>query len=307
MLSEDVALATGGTFKWEFLSPTKVIAAVLNENEHLRSDFAELLGKHSGRLSLIWTADECFSGNPLHERGRKVWQASLSFAKWSPRQLSQNTHWWTPAVVRSKKIGQMIGGASALFASLILRQLYAVEDGLATAGVCVIINDTIYVLFASFHCLVSDGDAWKVIVEAKGASSLRPCPVCQNVWRKNSRLAHRRAGHIEISASDPSQFQAYTPKELCNAILDIFEARSQRSRRMITADHSKKTEMGIGFEPTLRGVWSAEKLISALRFPDPIYFDWAHSALQHGCFNTEFDYFLEVATDDDNASFRLCC
>ena len=50
-------------------------------------------------------------------------------------------------------------------------------------------------------------------------------------------------------------------------------------------------------------MWSAEKLISALRFSDAIYFNWVHSALQHGCFNTEFDYFLEVATDDDQASY----
>ena len=62
-------------------------------------------------------------------------------------------------------------------------------------------------------------------------------------------------------------------------------------------------EKAIGFSPTLYGIWSDTLVRQAVRFPETIYYDWVHSALQHGCGNAEFEYLLEGITEADAFSF----
>ena len=104
LLSEDIILSNGESFCWEFLSPTKIITATLSENATLRDAMHDLLRKHNGRLNLIWSCDETFSGNPLHESGRKIWVASFTWAEWSLNQRWLSSYWWTPNIIRGKYI-----------------------------------------------------------------------------------------------------------------------------------------------------------------------------------------------------------
>ncbi len=303
LVSEDIVLSNGTSFKWELLSPTKEMTTVLRSNEPLRNAMGELFRQHGGRLSLVWTADETFSGNPLHESGRKIWVASFSFAECSRQQLSQDSFWFTPAVVRSKLVHLIPGGCSRLFASLLHLQLFNTEDGLATAGLIVVFNHTQHCLFATFHSLITDGDAWKVILEAKGAGGLRPCPICQNCWSLGSDLSHRARGHIEISESNPARFHEHTSMSLWRVINEVFKAQVEREMGRLSAGNLRDTESALGFSPTVRGVWRSQQLVQSLRFPETLFLDWVLSALQHGCFNNEFDILLQHIDDNATSSF----
>ncbi len=267
MMAEDIVLSNRSIFRWEFLSPTKIMVVTLCHNASLRSEMLKLMRQHNGRLSLIWTADDTFSENPLHEARRTMWVASFTFAEWSRYQLALSDFWWTPAVFRTKVVHLVDGGYSRLSSSLLHHQLLGAEDGLQSVGLPIHFDGAVYVLFARFNSLVADGDAWKVILECKGASGLRPCLVCQNCWAKGSDVAHRRPGHIEITAADPAQFQEHTVTSLRETVEHVFNSQLQRSRRMITAEALKNVEKSCGVSPTLDGIWVNNQLVAALRLP----------------------------------------
>ena len=91
------------------------------------------------------------------------------------------------------------GGASALFRTLLERHLYNPENGLRTTGLPLNAAGRLYLIHAVFGGLSGDGDRWKLSLECKGASGFEPCPKCENVWPRDSNMAHRDLGHVEIS------------------------------------------------------------------------------------------------------------
>ena len=61
-----------GPFTLKFLRPNKMLFCVLEANSDLRQNFERCLQKYPPPWHVVWGADECFSGNALHESGRKV-------------------------------------------------------------------------------------------------------------------------------------------------------------------------------------------------------------------------------------------
>ena len=95
-------------------------------------------------------------------------------------------------IVRTKVMQRIAGGASALFRILLERQLYNPENGLRTAGLPLSIAGRLYLVHAVFGGLSGDGDSWKLILECKGASGLKPCPKCWNAKRRHPKQAASR-------------------------------------------------------------------------------------------------------------------
>ncbi len=210
--TESITLGNGGPFVWHYLDPNKLMVAVLQRNVALATAVARTLRETKPPWALIWTADETYSENPLHESGRKTWGASFSFGACAQAQMCQSAFWFSPAVCRSKKLAEIPGGASRLFAAVLRRQLYNEEDGLCGPGLPITIGEQTWVLFARFHAFLGDGDSWKFIIEAKGASGLRPCPFDRNLWAKHSDMAHRAPGHVEITCHRKSGFKPHTTR-----------------------------------------------------------------------------------------------
>ena len=87
------------------------------------------------------------------------------------------------------------------------RILYG-PSGMSTVGVPLLIGGQERILFAKLTNLLSDGDGHRMGWDWRGAASLKPCWKHFNVFRKDSGLAHRMPGYVEIDCSDPASSAA---------------------------------------------------------------------------------------------------
>jgi hypothetical protein len=93
------------------------------------------------------------------------------------------------------------------------RILYG-PSGMSTVGVPLLIGGQERILFAKLTNLLSDGDGHRMGWDWKGAASLKPCWKHFNVFRKDSGLAHRMPGYVEIDCSDPALLRSWTASEV---------------------------------------------------------------------------------------------
>ena len=211
--SEKTALTNCGEFVWWFLDPCLLLARVLELNTSLARLLAPRL--HSGgHLDLLFTADETYAGNPLHESGRKVWCCNYSCKQIPFAVRSQNVCWFCPAICRSKIMKRIPGGASRLFRVLLERMLFHPEHGLKTVGLAVTLHGSPVILFASFSAFFGDGDSMKILLEIKGAAGSRPCFWCSNVWNKGSALRRFGEGQVDISICSKAALKQHSNRTI---------------------------------------------------------------------------------------------
>ncbi len=296
VLTESMQLTDGSNFNLDYLCPANIIGALVDYNADVSLAMADAFrGRQFVTLTLVVTSDETFSGNPLHEAGRKFWALSFSFAEFGSRRLTQSVFWWTPLVVRSKKLKLIPGGASRLFALCLQQMMFNEIDGLCCAGLPLTVDGRSCVLFCRFGAAFGDGDALKILLEWKGGGGLRPCFKCSNMWLAGSDIARRKAGDEEITVTRKSAFQLRTSASLTSDLADLLEARRLFQSRRLTKGKYTDLRKVLGFEPSEHGVWTFPRVIAALKLPDSMLFDWAHSAIQDGMFQAIFSaYFQEV-------------
>ena len=294
VLTESMQLTDGSDFNLDYLCPVKIIGAVVEYNADVSLAMADAFrGRQFVTLTLVVTSDETFSGNPLHEAGRKFWALSFSFAEFGSRRLTQSVFWWTPLVVRSKKLKLIPGGASRLFALCLQQMMLNEIDGLCCAGLPLTVDGRNCVLFCRFGAAFGDGDALKILLEWKGGGGLRPCFKCSNMWLAGSDIARRKAGDEEITVTRKSAFQLRTSASLTSDLADLLEARRLfQSRRLTKGKYTDLCKV-LGFEPSEHGVWTFPRVIAALKLPDSMLFDRVHSAIQDGMFQAIFSAYLQ--------------
>jgi hypothetical protein len=105
------------------------------------------------------------------------------------------------------------GGWSYMLRLFVERILYG-QSGMSTVGMPVLIGGQQRVLFAKLTNLLSDGDGLRMGWDWKGASSLKPCWKHFNVFKKDSGLAHRMPGYVEIDCSDPAFLRSWSASEV---------------------------------------------------------------------------------------------
>ncbi len=93
------------------------------------------------------------------------------------------------------------------------RILYG-PSGMSTVGVPLLIGGQERLLFAKLTNLLSDGDGHRMGWDWRGAASLKPCWKHFNVFKKDSGLAHRMPGYVEIDCSDPALLRSWTASEV---------------------------------------------------------------------------------------------
>ena len=304
-VSELIDLKDGGQFELVYADPNYALAAVLATNTELAQAFLKLFhGRVERHLTVVWTQDETFSGNPLHESGRKIWCSSYSFLEFEPHQLAQNAFWITPCVIRSSVLNRIPGGASRLNATLWHRQFRHETAGLATMGLDLRLGESMKRIRSSKMFFIADGDAHKIAFEWKGASSLRCCLKCQNIWSLNSGVAELEEGQYEIDLIDASKFRPHTSKTLLGGAKVIFESRRQHADKRITLRKLKEIATAVGLTPTEFGIWKRPQLVTDFNIPKIAIYDWVHSLLQDGAFTSELLRFLSELPDGSAATFN---
>jgi hypothetical protein len=247
---ENVLCADGSHIEWEFVDPNRMFAEAVDHSPGLAamvSDAVRLSPPSMARpWSLIVGFDEFVPGNKLQaDNRRKAMVLSFTFRELGPAAMSSAIAWHTPVVVRTKVIGQVAGGWSHLLALYLKKQLLG-PSGLATAGVPLMLNGQVVLIFARLTNLLSDGDGLRSAFNWKGASGLKPCFKHFNVFNKNTDLAARDPGYVEIGCHDVDSFRSWSPAQLAKMVDLLRAANARVSAGTMTKGQFTDLEMAVG-------------------------------------------------------------
>jgi hypothetical protein len=123
-------------------------------------------------------------------------------------------------------------------------------SGMSTVGVPVLIGGQERLLFAKLTNILSDGDGLRMAWDWKGASSLKPCWKHFNVFRKDSGLAHRMPGYVEIDCSDPALLRSWSASEVYFAADSVAAAAGRCAAGTMLKGDFEELGGGITHTPT---------------------------------------------------------
>ena len=189
MVSEDLALDTGGTIKWEFLDPIKLVQHVLDHCSSLASVYADKLQECPSTPERPWRiqlgCDEQTPGSKVNmDNRRKNMCLMFNFLELGADVLECDASWFVPVVVRTSLFKHVVGGWSNLL-KIILRRLLLGPNSFSRAGV--LVHCKVDLELGSQRCLqlqatvqqcLTDGEGLQKCLQWNGHSSLRPS--CQN-------------------------------------------------------------------------------------------------------------------------------
>lgn len=278
-------------------NPNKLLTQRLRLSSSLEAKYLELYSSRpctpEHPWSLVVAFDEFVPGNKLRpDNKRKIMILSYNFLELGQAALSDEAFWHTPVIVRHNTIREVVGGWSRMLRDYLRLQLTG-ASGLATAGVPVKLGGENVLIFARLTNLLADGEGFKIALDWKGASGMKPCFRHYNVLKKGSGLSHRRPGYVEVSSTDVGSFATWQKADLVNAMHTLIGGARRVEAGTLTKTLYRDLEMSYGLNCNPDGLIADRELdvdvISSLTY------DWVHSALQDG-----------VLTDEVAAMFRAC-
>lgn len=289
----------GSTFLWEFVHPLKLLAQAIEDSPALAALYARAIAEKPPSMQQPWRLilgwDEFVPGNKLRvDNRRKCMNLSFNFLELGPAALCQDWTWLTPVCVRSSVLREVEGGWSCMLRQF-LRLLLLSPSGLCTAGVPLLLGGEPKLLHARVSVMLSDGDGQRLAWDWKGSASLKPCFRHFNVFKKNSDLAHRRAGYVEITCHDPMAFSRMPTPDLFVAVDALVLAQRRVQERTMTKRRLEDLERAHGLNANPDGILADFVLRP---YVDPISamaYDWVHTFLQDGTFTVEAFEFLRSA------------
>ena len=287
----EVPLKDGGSWTWKFINPNRLLSDMVSEQGRVQELYDRALKNHPPSLAHPWHMvigwDELAPGNKLRiDNERKVMNLSFTFRELGQSALCKDWLWMTPVCVRTCILNKVRGGWAHLLKLYMECHLHS-TDGIATAGVPIVIGGTTHVLFARVANLLSDGEGLQKALDWKGASSMKPCFLHSNVLKKDSNLAHRRSGYVEITCHDCSLFRARGARELAAEVDALALASDRVKAKRMTKGKFLELQMACGINWNPNGLLADAKLRSAVDIAQCVTMDWVHCLLQDGVFTIE--------------------
>ena len=121
----------------------------------------------------------------------------------------------------------------------------------------------------------------------KGASGLKPCFVCWNVFSKLSDFAFRRPEYVDITCTDCSLFLKSTDEDIAVAQEIVAEAQERWEQELMTLTRLENITKTQGLNANREGVIAAEDLRGAFSIAAVFTNEWVHSSLCDGFFSVE--------------------
>ena len=285
----------GGTFELPFACPCLAIPQMVDKCPQLSRRWERALLTYPPSLAdwrLVIAFDEFSPGNPLAPLNRrKTMVCSLTFLELQP--LHNDAIWFTPLVIRGLIYKSIDGGWARVFSDF-LEHLMLGPSGLATAGMALRVAGQHYLVRAKIHAILSDGEGLQRAFNWKGASSLKPCMLCWNIWSRCD-IADRGDGHEEISCHQPALFKRTGTRGMHKAADSLVAAWRRRSRGEATKKFCEDLEKVCGFTANANGVLSRTSLRQLLDVSKVVTYDWMHNLLAGGTFTQEVELFLHAA------------
>ena len=180
--------------------------------------------------------------------------------------------------------------------------------GLVTAGMALRLQDQSFAIFAKLHILLADGEGLKHSFDWKGSSGLKPCLTHFNVCKKQSDLAGRREGFVEISCADPSKFRTWKQDDARKSMSMLNEASRRVRAKALPKTRLQELSMIFGLNSNEHSLFSHPRLSSGCTTDllSTVTYDWVHSFLQDGAWAVEAWIFLQRAEAHGTSSAAIC-
>ena len=239
------------------------------------------------------------------QQSKKTMCLYFNFRELGPATLTEDCTWMCPLIVGTRMESNVNGGWSRIFGDFLHRCFFG-PNGFLTAGVPIVDEGNMMMLYAKLDIAISDGDGLKKAFAWKGAGGIKPCLRCWNVLRKGSGLSEDGLpGYCEISHHEPADFQAHTASSFFRSA-DTVEAayRMRRSRpRDMTQDLLDQTCKGHGFtfHPlALPWRYGLRPWRYGIDWYSSFRYDWVHTMLQDGPLAVDMFEYLKICRDDVN-------
>ena len=136
---------------------------------------------------------------------------------------------------------------------------------------------------------IADGGAHRAFFNIKGASAIRPCPICRNVLKKNHKAARRSRYAVDISCTNYKKFDYCTDADYF-ANYDRLAA----AHGVLGAGKFKALEqaMGLSYNPlSIIGLVALRHMMLPV---SQIVLDWMHCFFVGGIFNHTVQKLMRV-------------
>ena len=290
-------LDNGAEFLWETCDVALLLATVLRRcpayNDAFSRAYASNPPSQEKPWGLVLVYDEYIPGDKFaHWNLRKSMTIGLMFEEMGELR-HHDVMWLIPAIIRTSVLKQVRGGWGTAL-KFFLRHLLLGPNGFMSCGAAVELGGESKLIFANLKLMMSDNDGVRLAWNWRGTASIRPCFLCQKVFKKESDLAHR-VGGVEISETNPAKFLARTKADLCDDVELVNEAKRRYDAGGMTGVMYNNILKSVGMNPTEDAICLDESLMALF---DPMKvqrLDWMHGMLQDGVLLVEARLLLRAA------------
>ncbi len=270
-----------GSFTLHFADPNALLFKLASETKSLRDLYADAWRRKPATREAPWNLvvafDELTAGNTLRlaVNQRKVMRVYFTFLELGPAALCSVNAWVGPLAIRCCELKQIQGGFSVVMRRHLRCHLLADNSkdgsGLRTSGVPLRIHDQDYLLYARLAVLMSDGEGHQLLLDWKGASSLRPYVLCSDVLKKQSGITDD--DFVEISCDDTARFKRVSRK----CLFDDYDSRLATKERVaagrVGVTRFTNLEKTLGYNANANGILADVELRDELELPDGLTCD----------------------------------
>jgi len=294
--SVDVPLTAGGSFALEVQHPFAMLHHAAATSQAFSGLVQRTLLRYPGTPGnpwrLVFYTDGVGPGNPLgYKHLRKFLACYYTFVDFGAAAISDEECWFELSVCRNSIIDTLVGGESGLIAFLIDQLLFNKGTHcMRTSGVLIKLfsGDTVRI-FIKFSMYIADADALRAAFGFKGASGLKNCPKCLNVYNGLfaegrdiiARDTARRA--VLHSCVEPEKFEPLTPPILCAIRQRLIDAHA-----VMGADEFSELQTRLGWNYIPAGLTFSHNLLDDVNPCNVLTFDPAHVYFVNGIFNSHF-------------------
>ena len=273
--------------QWATLNTACIVKWHIEHNSCFRGALQRAASRKQqtgGKVRLAVYCDEMTPGNPLApDTQRKLCNWFLSSLDFEQEMFNEQ-NWLPIACILSSKLKVIDGGVSQAHRA-IMEAAILDEHGLVQRGILLEVDGiTVHVGFV-FLDPAADELGHKQILDVKGASGLKPCFKCVNVFMKMHRLAGL-PGNVDICEHDPSKFEAMTDSDLW-AMQDELAQDAQIRPAGVP---EKETLSGVNICP--HGVL-ASPILRQHMHPVKSRFDRMHNMESNGIADLEISFLVE--------------
>ena len=258
---------------------------------------------------LVLYSDEITPGNQVaHKNPRKTWAIYYSFLEFGPL-LGSEDFWLTGLLLSTETVKQINGGWSSVIRQF-CRMLWG-PDGLdmEVGGISIVFEGGRgrVQLFVKLGVLLADEAALNSMLHSKGASGLKCCACCQNVFdAKTDRLSVRQSewGVLRTEAN-PANFILHTTGSIGAIVTKLRSLAAACAAGEAKKGQLKSTQTNLGFSHNEHAILFDDFLRPKVIPSKSICWDWMHVWLVSGIFQSHAGRFLKYWHDHAGTPFQV--